>query len=514
MENRSRLPQQICFQQIFYCPAIPQTLDQKIITYTFHLLYSHPDNVPVRRCWPKCDPSCINGRCIEATTCQCNAGYQMRNGSRNHCDPVCTPSCENGECIDADRCRCWAGFEPNDEVGARPNQCRELCQPGYKRVPGGRCIPICSLPCQNGDCVLPDVCACLAGYRKNLTSANVCDPVCDKPLCVNGVCVAPNRCECADGYEQDAQRRRQCEPVCNGGCAENAACVGPNQCECIDGYTVEDSGQCLPVCTHGCRDGRCTAPDRCECPDGYGLHLHDQSEAQCVPECRLDCGEGWCAQPDRCECANGLEWSDGACVCPEGWQRLNDECVLRVVTTQEPTTEMQTTEAVTEEATTVSTEAPTEMPTTVWTDPPTETQTKVSTELPKEIPTTEQSTEEPTNVQTETTVSETFEALTDSQTVDIFVTTTADRWTVEIMPPDQPKPAYTEHEATGNEVDVEFETITERIRGELHFVSFGSVSHAHWLYAIILTAVALAVVIVAAIVWYRKVDYNVKKSGM
>lgn len=191
------------------------------------------DNKRIRRCRPRCDPDCINGKCIEATTCVCNAGYQMHNGSRNQCDPLCqTPCGPNSHCVAPNVCACNEGFVRPPAANA--TACFERCSaPGYEMLPTGECAPLCPDGCPNGRCVQPGQCECAVGFAASTPGARDCAPQCDGP-CANGECVAPNRCECIEGFALVADGDDECRPVCEPACV-NGRCTGPGRCSCEEG---------------------------------------------------------------------------------------------------------------------------------------------------------------------------------------------------------------------------------------------------------------------------------------
>lgn len=253
----------------------------KIVLPTLISLHYSSDNRRVRRCRPKCTPDCINGKCVEATTCHCHDGFQMRNGSRNQCDPICKPACRNGDCIAPDTCQCHTGYE-------RPAEHKLLA---YDDV----CVPVCQEPCaRNARCVAPDRCECSDGYE-----GDQCDQaICRQPCGVNKRCVEPQRCACLEGFTL-AAGGDECVAVCDPACA-NGACIAPNICECAPGWTGTLCDK--PTCGQGCgENARCVEPERCECNDGYG----PVDTNECAPICKPGCVNGACIEPGTCTCDAG-----------------------------------------------------------------------------------------------------------------------------------------------------------------------------------------------------------------
>lgn len=64
--------------------------------------------------------------------------------------------------------------------------------------------------CENGKCVINEVCSCDPGYTWDL-KRNKCIPVCTR--CSNGFCIAPGVCKCHEGYERIGE---SCQPICDG----------------------------------------------------------------------------------------------------------------------------------------------------------------------------------------------------------------------------------------------------------------------------------------------------------
>ncbi|XP_038117398.1 von Willebrand factor D and EGF domain-containing protein [Culex quinquefasciatus] len=107
--------------------------------------------------------------------------------------------------------------------------------------------------------------------------------------------------ECCPGYEKDP--RGECHPVCTGGCI-NGKCAGPNRCDCGEGFRLQVN-RCLPVCESPCIRGVCTSPGKCSCLPG---HVR-RSDTECVPVCDPPCENGKCIAPNICGCNHGYEKS-------------------------------------------------------------------------------------------------------------------------------------------------------------------------------------------------------------
>ncbi|XP_014245218.1 uncharacterized protein LOC106664229 isoform X1 [Cimex lectularius] len=73
----------------------------------------------------------------------------------------------------------------------------ERCCSNYETVRSDplECRPICSPPCENGVCIVPDVCGCNEGFKLSDVTRNTCVPAC-RMGCLNGECVEPDVCQC------------------------------------------------------------------------------------------------------------------------------------------------------------------------------------------------------------------------------------------------------------------------------------------------------------------------------
>ncbi|XP_076241010.1 uncharacterized protein LOC143183369 [Calliopsis andreniformis] len=216
-------------------------------------------------------------------------------------------------------------------------------------VVNSRCKPICKKPCGKGFCQAPDKCLCSLGFvASNVSKSEVCVAQC-KTNCTNGFCSHPDHCKCNDGYELTADRLH-CSPVCKTDCGKNAQCVAPEDCTCNSGYSlnlIENSTECLPVCTIPCQNGKCIGPNLCGCNAGYRPSINDSNI--CEPICEIPCGSNSiCTEPNICACLpnykliendvthgcepicevdcgrNGTCTAPNVCTCNEGYV-LNEE---------------------------------------------------------------------------------------------------------------------------------------------------------------------------------------------
>uniref|UniRef100_A0A182T601 EGF-like domain-containing protein n=1 Tax=Anopheles maculatus TaxID=74869 RepID=A0A182T601_9DIPT len=246
-----------------------------------------------------------NGKRVTVIDQPCCKGYKR---VKVRCVPICSLTCENAKCTAPDVCTCNAGYE---------------------KLSDHRCIPHCS-DCDNGICTKPGYCQCHTGYTR--ADNGTCVAECNN--CANGFCLLPDACQCYDGYElQELDEQRSCRPVCDGGCL-NGQCVAPDECLCGDGYTLSQYGECLPptspaprcpegyvddgigcspVCSEPCQNGTCVAPEQCECFPGYSSD-NSSSPFVCQPVCNGGCANGDCIAP-------------GVCICHAQYGKIGDDCI-------------------------------------------------------------------------------------------------------------------------------------------------------------------------------------------
>uniref|UniRef100_A0A1Y9H2I2 EGF-like domain-containing protein n=1 Tax=Anopheles dirus TaxID=7168 RepID=A0A1Y9H2I2_9DIPT len=253
-----------------------------------------------------------NGKRVTVIDQPCCKGYKR---VKLRCVPVCSLPCENAKCTGPDVC---------------------TCNEGYEKLSNHRCIPHCA-DCDNGICTKPGYCQCHTGYTR--ADNGTCVPECNH--CGNGFCLLPDACQCYDGYRLEGlDEARSCRPVCDGDCL-NGRCVAPGECLCGDGLVLAPSGECVapttpaprcpqgyeavvedadqnlvgcrPICTEPCRNGTCVGPDQCECFPGYSAD-NSSSPYACQPVCNGGCVHGDCLAP-------------GVCVCHAQYGKIGDECI-------------------------------------------------------------------------------------------------------------------------------------------------------------------------------------------
>lgn len=235
-------------------------------------------------CKPICSLGCLHGTCVAPEKCQCNPPMYLDPSRKYVCvSPVCDPPCVNSMCIKQMQekvqettptgqqqhgiCECL-----NNTRRYNATHCAQ-CDENYKINSDLTCTPECSTPCVNGECIAPNKCKCLEGYRYK--DGFTCESSCRQ--CVNGNCVGP-KCECLPGFT--AVNETHCKR-CD---CENGDCVS-GQCICRDGYSLVD-GVCEPVC-ESCVNGVCAAPGVCTCFEEHAKSA--DSGVCCRPECRGVC---------------------------------------------------------------------------------------------------------------------------------------------------------------------------------------------------------------------------------
>lgn len=277
------------------------------------------------RCVPICSHKCGHGDCVSPDTCSCHKGYQLMNSHDPVCVAVCKHPCVHGSCTAPDVCTCNSGYrmksdgytcEPicNPECDLKtafcsiPNVC--TCHEGYQKIAYRKCVPICNVPCVNGNCTGPDICTCNQGYSLDLHDKFTCKPVCDK--CVNGICTAPGICTCDQGYSLN--EKGYCKPICSKSC-HNGICIAPETCMCHKGYSFlnDSTNVCQPICSKACINGFCKQPNVCECHEGFQMIGNETSSHICIPHCNSPCEpNGECTAPNVCTCHAGYSLADNA----------------------------------------------------------------------------------------------------------------------------------------------------------------------------------------------------------
>lgn len=330
------------------------------------------DNRTVKLCQPICNPGCVNGKCVEVNTCDCDVGYQFDddddsagnvcephckagyrfNETSKKCDAICEMECVNADCVEPNSCVCFSGYSAGEEgcephcdvpcinaVCIQPNVCK--CHEGYAFDNSTtECEPICDNNCPNGTCVMPDQCECLEGFAMKNENAceKLCWPQCDlgdcqngvcvcqdgyrltedgicqlycEPPCINGICLRDNMCVCEDNYQLNDEF--ECELKCSPSCI-NGNCVGHNLCSCKEGYAMsENNYTCEPVCGfngEGCSNAACMHPGLCLCWPGYSYVPQNPFACE-LPTCSPPCKYGNCIDYDICQCFDGYENGNG-----------------------------------------------------------------------------------------------------------------------------------------------------------------------------------------------------------
>ncbi|CAB4065666.1 unnamed protein product [Lepeophtheirus salmonis] len=212
-----------------------------------------------------------------------------------------------------------------------------ICLTGWSNPKEWCKIPICNLDgysCQNGNCILPNTCACHVGW-----DGSICDKCIPRGGCRNGDCDKPFECNCSEGWFGYNCDKAKCDFCKNGKCLE------PNKCICNQGWEGDQCDQCVKK--PGCQNGYCqNKPHECKCREGWKGDLCN------IPICLEECDPkfGFCDKPGECKCITGWtgplctmkecsvvcdlansECEMGMCVCKEGWTGAKcDECIPKL----------------------------------------------------------------------------------------------------------------------------------------------------------------------------------------
>lgn len=127
---------------------------------------------------------------------------------------------------------------------------------------------------------------------------SLCIPNCSEP-CINGECIGTNKCECDFGYQFANGSQSICEPICELSC-KNAKCVEPNVCACTNGFTVANETK-----PHECHCGLycIEIAGYCHCLDEEHRISGDRIRNNISSICSdSNCVNGFCLTPNDCEC--------------------------------------------------------------------------------------------------------------------------------------------------------------------------------------------------------------------
>jgi len=140
----------------------------------------------------------------------------------------------------------------------------------------------CTLSCEDGFVLNPDVCECVEEVTEE------CTLTCDDGFVLDEV-----DCECVE------ETTEECTLSCDDGFVLN-----PAVCECVVETTEE--------CTLSCDEGFVLNPDVCECI------------AETTEECTLSCDDGFVLNPDVCECVEETQQSEDPDKTTQ--EQINDQC--------------------------------------------------------------------------------------------------------------------------------------------------------------------------------------------
>ena len=178
----------------------------------------------------------------------------LRNGT------VFVPG-ENASCVNLDNN--LARYGPNYAC---------VCDPGYEHAPGNtsQCVPVCTDPCVNGYCSLPDVCVCDLGWTDlNSTVLNSCEVDCG--------CNGHSRCSAGIGI---------CDQCLGNTYNESAGCN-----TCVDGfygnatmYAAPYNGACFP-CAQVCNGHSTSCKIGPQIPGSICSGCGDNTHGELCSEC-------------------------------------------------------------------------------------------------------------------------------------------------------------------------------------------------------------------------------------
>ena len=226
---------------------------------------------------------CPNGKCVPDRTqpqgyvCQCESGFEMKNGQCQDIDECRKGLCANGRCRNkagSFDCQCPTGFH----LSADGKQCtdyNECQQTGM---------------CANGVCSNMDgsfKCDCNEGFKLSISGLSCVDvnECQENPMiCLHGRCkntLGSYVCECDEGYVHSGDGgfcldHNECDDQV---CGQHGRCIntdGGYKCICDPGYSYNrkscvDIDECL---SNPCSSGSCVNSEgsfKCECPEGFSL---------------------------------------------------------------------------------------------------------------------------------------------------------------------------------------------------------------------------------------------------
>ena len=208
-------------------------------------------NHRLMRLTASCSQACENGGvCVAPETCQCAAGWSGQDCTRPLCDRECP---DRSMCVAPNVCACVPGYSNTDgsqifqenpyESYATANDGADLVSTGVvASTMSDTCMtPLCVQDCINGNCYLPDSCACDAGWF----GTNCTVPVCSQTCGNGGNCTNPDTCSCPAEWEGIDCRT----PTCTQTCLNGGVCTAPNTCTCPREWSGYDCQ--YPVCEQG-----------------------------------------------------------------------------------------------------------------------------------------------------------------------------------------------------------------------------------------------------------------------
>ncbi|CAG9317977.1 unnamed protein product [Blepharisma stoltei] len=262
---------------------------------------------------------------IHENVCVCSIGYFMSNSQCFSCPDTCS-SCENNNnctsCVNENQMSLVNGYctctDPSNSV-FNPELSQCIC-PGRTYLNGTSCS-ICHDTCYSCE----NSSECLTCINPVMTLEN------------NGTCICPansyfiqDGCECKSQFywnggecEECYQTCLECEEFnfCSSCIDQNGMILNNGQCSCIDPHAYFDPQESLCLCSEGyfMIDYACWA-----CPETCSTCDNNTNCASCIDENHMILVNGTCSCSDP---NSTFISSQRMCVCNQGYQYWNNECI-------------------------------------------------------------------------------------------------------------------------------------------------------------------------------------------